>query len=95
MPTRVAGREALPALDDPPDDLVAGDERKLRVGQLAVHDVEVGAADAAHVHVDEHLPGAGLGHGQLGLPEGRPRGVEHHRPHRATADPAGPRLHGR
>src|SRR5205823_6081720 len=42
-----------------PDDLVPGDERELRVGKLAVHDVEVGAADPAGVDADEKLPGVG------------------------------------
>ena len=49
-PTRTASRTL-----DRTDDLVADHERKLRVGELAVHDVQVGAAHAAHVDTDEHL----------------------------------------
>ena len=40
---------------DRADDLVAEDERQCRVGQLAVDDVQVGAADAAGPHPDQHL----------------------------------------
>src|SRR5262249_47304882 len=46
----VAGLEALgplPARDDLAGDLMAGDERELRLGEVAVDDVQVGAADAA------------------------------------------------
>src|SRR5262249_15058372 len=47
---------------DGTDDLVAGDERELRIGQLAVEDVQVRAADRAGVHAQEDLsrPGPGL-----------------------------------
>src|SRR5439155_20464309 len=39
--------EARAARDDAADGLVAGDERQLRLGQLAVGGVQVGAAHAA------------------------------------------------
>ena len=73
-PDPVAGREALrplPRLDHLADDLVAEDQRQLRLGELAVDDVQVGAADAAGDHPDESLPGPGLGIGQLGPASGR------------------------
>ena len=37
----------LPRPDDAADDLVPRNERQLRLGQLAVDDVKVGAADPA------------------------------------------------
>ena len=46
---------------DPPDDLVTGNDRKLRVGELAVNDVQIGAADAAGGNQHPDLPWAGLG----------------------------------
>src|SRR5437762_12524608 len=44
----------------PADDLVTGDERQLRMRQLAVHHVQVGPADGAGADLQEHLarPGA-------------------------------------
>ena len=69
-PDPLPGLEALRPLPRPldgADDLVAGDERQLRLGQVAVDDVEVGAADAAGVHPHQHLPRPGLGVGQLRL----------------------------
>ena len=51
----VAGREHRA------DDLVAGDQRPPLDVELAVDDVQVGAADAARVDVDEHLAGSGPG----------------------------------
>ena len=81
----LAGGEAGPAFGHSPDDLVPGDERQLRVGQLAVDDVEIGSADAARVHGDQHLTGLRDGHGELGLPERLPGAVEHHRLHGLSA----------
>lgn len=43
------------------DDLVPGNERQLRVGLLAVDDVEVGAADTAAAHSEHLLSRAPLG----------------------------------
>ena len=43
------------------DDLVARDERQLRVLELPVDDVEVGAADAAREHPQQDLARGGLG----------------------------------
>jgi hypothetical protein len=44
---------------------VADDERELRVRKLAVHDVQVGAADAAGEDADEQLPRLRLGRRSL------------------------------
>ena len=46
---------------DPADDLVPGDDRQLRVGQFAVDDVQVGAADAAGLDPHADLASARLG----------------------------------
>ena len=55
------------------DDLVAENERQLRVGELAVDDVQVGAADAAGAHAEQHLArararAAGARAGRSGAP---------------------------
>ena len=53
-----ADREALdvrPRPQDPADNLVAGHDRRPHVGQLAVDDVQVGAADAAGFDPDQQL----------------------------------------
>ena len=44
-----------------PDDLVAEDQGQFGLGEFAVDDVQVGAADAAGVDPDEHLLRAGRG----------------------------------
>ena len=68
------------------DDLVAGNERQLRPGQLTVHDVQIRPADAAGAHPEEHLPRRGLGHRQLLLAERLARRMQHHRPHVRSLD---------
>ena len=50
---------------DPPDDFVPGNDGIADGGQLAVHDMKVGAADAAGADFDANLPGARLGIGPL------------------------------
>ena len=52
-------------LDDGADDLMAGDEGQLRMGQLAVHHVKVGTADAAGVDAHQYLVRPRLRDGQL------------------------------
>jgi len=64
---------------------VARDDLALRVGQLAVDDVEVGAADGARVHLDDDLLGARLGSRELRGAQRPPRLVEHHRAHHAAS----------
>ncbi len=75
MPTRSPG--ALTHSDD----LVAQDERQVPRRNLAVEEVEVGAADAARVdaYADEAGPKGGIG--QLGSTERLAGPVEDHRSH--------------
>jgi hypothetical protein len=89
--TAVAARAARPAeprnpdagaaLDGGADDLVAEDERELRISQIAVRDVEVGATDAAGTDRHENLPCCRLGLRQLARDERLRRRLEHHRTH--------------
>ena len=66
--SRATARRARSAAARRPlaDDLVAGHERQLRVRQLAVDDVQIGAAHAAGVDAHQHLPRPRLGNRQLG-----------------------------
>src|SRR5205085_5878434 len=64
------------------DDLVADDERQLRMRKLAVDDVQVGAADAAGEDADEQLTRGRLRRRPLLEPERAARRVEDHRAHR-------------
>ena len=62
----LADREAFDAGAEPldeADDLVAGNDRQPLVRQLAVDDVQIGAADAAGLDADQQLrrPRRGLG----------------------------------
>jgi hypothetical protein len=47
-------------------DLMPRNDGQLGVGQLAVDDVQVGAADAAGMHAYQHFSGAGLGLRRVG-----------------------------
>jgi hypothetical protein len=51
---------------DSADDFVSGDDRHLRLGQLAINHVQVRAANAAGTHLDSNLPWPGLSLGQFG-----------------------------
>jgi len=64
-----------------PDHLVARDQWKLRVGQVAIHHVQIGAADAAGPDPDQHLARPRLGHGHLGEAERGAHALEEHGPH--------------
>ncbi len=81
----LAARPAEPGNTEAPsvlglaDDLVAGDERQLRLRQLAVHDEQVGAADAARADAEQQLPRRGFGPRELSRDERRARRFEHHR----------------
>ena len=86
-----ARRPALPAdlgacTDrlDPTDDLMARDERQLRLGQLPVDDVEVRPAHAAGGDPQQHLARARNRVRQPGRAESAARLVEHHRTHGRT-----------
>jgi hypothetical protein len=48
---------------------VAGHERQLGPLELAVDDMEVGAADAAGGHLEQHLAGPRTGRLDLGRPK--------------------------
>ena len=66
---------------DRADDLVAQHQRQLRLGQLAVDDVQVGAADAAGAHLERDLPGPGLRLGELGFLQRQADAGEEHGAH--------------
>jgi hypothetical protein len=67
------------------DDLVAGHQRQQVRGQLAVDDVQVGAADGAGAHPDQHVMPACAEYRQRCLAQGAARGVEQHGRHRVFA----------
>jgi hypothetical protein len=71
----VADREAFgigSLFHDGADDFVAGHQRQLRVGQFAVEDVQIGAADGTGLDRDQQLPRSGPRLRQLGGGEGPP-----------------------
>jgi hypothetical protein len=87
MPAASPNANAEDALADsrePPRRLVAEDARQRR-GDLALRDVQVGAADAAGLDGDRDLAGAGLGDRRVHPRErgrlDRGRAIEAHRPH--------------
>ena len=59
------------------------DQRELGVGQVAVGDVQVGAAHPARRHAQQHLVRPGEGRRQVRFAQGPPRGLEEHRAHGA------------
>ena len=80
----VANGEALSAGPEPdhnPGDLVPQNERQLGLGQIAVDDVQVGAADAAGVDLDQDLLRPGNGFGDIDQLERLALGFEDHRAH--------------
>jgi hypothetical protein len=84
----LADREAgdpLPHRGDPPDDLVAGHDRKLRVRQLAVDNMQIGTADAAGHDLDQDFAGRGRERAPLAHDQRRVRFLEHHRAHDQTS----------
>ena len=76
-----AGAETI----DPSDDFMAGNDRDARVGQFAVDDMEIGAADAAGRDFQADFAGAGQGIGTLRPFERRADPVENHGMHQATS----------
>src|SRR5437660_3938808 len=66
---------------------MAGNEWQLRLGQLAVDDMQVGAADRARVHANENLALGGLGNGKLNGAQRLARSLQHHRAHRSSLRP--------
>jgi hypothetical protein len=67
------------------DNLVSGNERKLGVRQVAVDDVEIGAADGARRNFDKHLAGTRTRRLPLNQPQGMASSLEHHRLHASTS----------
>jgi len=70
-------RYARPDRLDAADDLVTGDDRRFRIGQVSVQNMQVGATDAAGEHLDPHLALARFAVRQLG-PDQRRLRLEHH-----------------
>jgi hypothetical protein len=60
---------------------VTWDERELRTRQLAVDNVEIGAAHTARRHAQEDLSRLWLGHRHVLEPQRLTGCVKHHRPH--------------
>ena len=67
-------RHAVTFLDHRPDDLVTRPDRNLRLRQIAVDHVQVGAADTAGCDSDQDLPGSRGGTGQIDTVQ-RPGGL--------------------
>src|SRR5262249_9582394 len=72
---------AFAARDHGADDLVSGDDRQAPAFQLAVGDVQVGAAHAAGPHLEQDLARTGNGYGDLVKVELVARDVQSHRSH--------------
>ena len=66
---------------DTADDLVAGDDRHLRIGQLAIDNMQVCAADAAGGNLDSNLTRPRLPIGKIGPFKRSPKLFQHHRLH--------------
>jgi hypothetical protein len=60
------------------------DERQLGMGQVAIEDVQVRAADATSVDTDQDFIGANVRQRQIGEPERGASGVEKHGAHEGT-----------
>jgi hypothetical protein len=66
---------------DGADDLMSEDERELRLRELAVDDVQIGAADGARLHANPKLAGCRFGARKLGRHKRRSGPCKHHRLH--------------
>jgi CheY-like chemotaxis protein len=88
LTARDALEDRVAGLDDGADDLVAEHERQAGVGELAVRDVEIGAADPAGGDAEQELARTRAWDGELGGPERAARGFEQHGVHGANV--AGP-----
>src|SRR5205814_3852524 len=69
-------------------DLVPDDQRQLRIGQLAVDDMQVGAADRAAFDFDEELAGLRRRDGEHAKDERIALPFEDHRSHAAIMSPS-------
>ena len=86
-------RHAGPDRLDAADDLVTGHDRIAEIGKLAIHDVKVGAANAARRDAHQNLSGAGLGRHALSQPQrsaAAPRAPSPSSAHRQLASRSGP-----
>ena len=64
-----------------PHDLVSQNQRQLGIRQVAIHDVKVGAAHPARVHLYLQLPRRGLRLREFPLVQKPARRLEHHCAH--------------
>ena len=88
-PTRSPGLEALDAIahrGDDADDLVSRHERQLGLRQLAIDDMQIGAAHRARADLDQDLARARLGGRNLSRAERLPLGMKDHRFHGVIED---------
>ena len=72
---------------DPADDFVTRDDRQLGIGQVAVDDVQVRAADAAGLDAQPNLAGAGNGLGPVLEREPFTGSPQRHRAHEGQISP--------
>src|SRR5690606_7632648 len=70
-----------PERDDPADNLMARNQRKLRFRKLAIQNVQVGTAHAAGRHLDHNLSRAGTGIWNLGADQRLTGGAKLHCTH--------------
>ena len=81
-PAQPGHADPLSGASDAADDLVAGDDGE-RTMELAVEDVEIGAADPAGGDLDQQLAGAGFRNRPLDHAQRRAGPIELHRAHHA------------
>lgn len=74
-------RDAIAQHRDRTDDLVAGHDRIVNVGQLVVDDMQIGAADAAGTDLDQHLSRPWRRHRPLAHCQPRSGRFQNHGPH--------------
>ncbi len=65
-------------------DFMTDDQWKLRIGQFAVHDMQIGPADSAGMNLELHLTGPGLRHRAIPEDKRMPGAVQDHRTHGLT-----------
>ncbi len=89
-PTQPGDADAAAVRDDSRDHLVAEDARRLADRDLAVEQMQVGAADPQAWTRSSSCPGCGSGTGSSAEPQRRPDGVEEHRSHQSLSLRCGP-----
>ena len=78
--------EAGSTFDDTADDLVAEDERELRIEQLPVTDMQVGATNAARAHGNADVVCAEIRLAQRHAAQRPARPIQDHREHATTPE---------